>query len=449
MMMKRKPNGAVITQVCPGSLGEELGLSCGDRLLAINSVTLQDLIDYTYLQAEEEIELLVQKADGEIWEIEVEKDEEESLGLNFDEPVFDGIIPCNNRCLFCFVDQMPAGQRSTLYVKDDDYRLSFLQGSYITLTNLQPLDWERIQKLRISPLYISVHATDPTVRKELLRHKKAGHILQQLEQLKTIGTRCHTQAVLCPGINDGLILDRTMKDLFALWPTVLSLAVVPVGLTSHRTGLPSISRFSTLNAKSVLDQIHSWQSYCLTETGTRWVWASDEFYLQAEMTLPPYESYEGFEQLENGVGLWRLFEKEFTDALERWNVHLSKAGGSYGVVTGIDAAGLWVELSDKLIQVAPGLKVDIYPIKNQFFGPEVTVTGLVVGRDIVDALRRDKPPLEQIIIIPRVMLRHGESVFLDGMTLKQLEAVSGYHFIVAEVDGESIIKLLCQYEEEN
>ena len=447
--MKRKPNGAVITQVCSGSLGEELGLSCGDRLLAINSVPLQDLIDYTYLQAEDEIELLVQKADGEVWEIQVEKDEDEGLGLNFDEPVFDGIISCNNRCLFCFVDQMPMGQRSTLYVKDDDYRLSFLQGSYITLTNLLPPDWERIKKLRISPLYVSVHATDPTVRRGLLGHKKAGDILRHLEKLKSIGVSCHTQAVLCPGINDGPILNRTMKDLFALWPTVLSLAVVPVGLTSHRTGLPAINRFSALKARSVVEQVHSWQSHCLTEAGTRWVWAADEFYLQAEMTLPPYESYEGFEQLENGVGLWRLFEKEFIDAMELWSGELSKASGLFGVVTGVDAVGLWVELRDKLMQVAPGLKLGIYSIQNQFFGPEVTVTGLVTGSDIIEALQREKPPLEQSIIIPKVMLRHGESVFLDGMTIEQLEAISGYHFIVVEVDGESIVKLLCRSEEED
>lgn len=442
--MKRGQSGAVIYRVQPDGLGAQMGLSPGDRILKVNGEPLKDLIDYSMLLAEEEIFLEVEGVDGHIRELSVLKEEDQGLGLEFEEAVFDGITPCANRCVFCFVDQMPPGQRSTLYVKDDDYRLSFLQGSYITLTNLKPRDWARIERLRLSPLYISVHATRPEVRRALLGQARAGQIIADLQRLGDHGIFCHTQAVLSPGINDGSVLQETLEDLFKLWPIVQTLAVVPVGLTASRAGLPALRRFTQNEARRVIEMVEKWQRRCLDKADTRWVWATDEFYLQAGLPLPSYKTYEGFEQLDNGVGLWRLLEREIEESAKAHKRRLKKANGSYGIITGRDAQEFWETIRLKLKPLAPGLHLDIYPVENRFFGAEVTVAGLVTGRDIIDMLQNIVIPAEQRLLVPKVMVRHGEDVFLDGITLAQLSAAADRRVTVVPVDGEAIVDIFCQ-----
>ncbi|HOQ23834.1 MAG TPA: DUF512 domain-containing protein [Bacillota bacterium] len=442
------PKGAVIRRVARDSIGAELGLCPGDRIIKINGRAICDLIDYTMLQAGEDLQLVVERTDGECWEISVEKDEDEGLGLEFEEAVFDGIRPCANRCVFCFVDQMPKGQRPTLYIKDDDYRLSFLQGSYITLTNLRPADWQRIERLRLSPLYVSVHATDPAVRQRLLGQPRASRIMDDLRRLQKMGILLHTQAVLCPGINDGPVLEQTLQDLSALWPTVQSLAVVPVGLTAHREGLASLRRFTKDEARCVVEMVHRWQDRCRQSFGTHWVWPTDEFYLQAGLELPEATVYEDYLQLENGVGLWRLFHDEVFAAMAKNKGALAKACGFVGVVTGESAVGLWEEFRAALQTLAPGLKLTVYPVKNGFFGPDVTVTGLVVGSDILATLQQARPLQVQKLLLPSVMLRYGESVFLDGTSVADLSTALSLPIEVVPFDGEALIEALCVAKEE-
>lgn len=447
--MKRHRTGAIIHHVEPGGIGAELGLAPGDRILRINGCPLNDLIDYSMLVSDELVELQIQRSDGEIWEIDVEKEEDEGLGLDFEDAVFDGITPCGNRCVFCFVDQMPKGQRPSLYVKDDDYRLSFLQGSYITLTNLRAKDWERLERLRLSPLYISVHATTPAVRQFLLGQKRAGEILDDLKRLSDMGIRCHTQAVLCPGVNDGAILEATLRDLFNLWPSVQSLAIVPVGLTKCRDGLSPLRRFTQEEAEKVIQTVEAWQEHCAKLANTRWVWATDEFYIQAGRALPDYETYEEFEQLENGVGLWRLLEREIFDAVQTQKDQLHQAVGSFGIVTGKDAAVFWEKIRSTLLTFAPQLKLKIYPVINNFFGTEVSVAGLVTGADIIASLSQIVVPEEEILLVPQVMIRRGETVFLDGVTIVELENAVGRRVKVVEVDGESFVGAICTSPKED
>lgn len=448
--MTNKHPSAEVFQVLPGSLAEEVGLAPGDRIMRINGRTLRDLIDYHLAEASNRLILEVAKADGEFREIDLENEEGWGLGVVFNSAVFDGIRVCRNKCLFCFVDQMPPGMRPSLYLKDDDYRLSFLQGSYITLSNLSAEDWQRIKRERLSPLYISVHATQPEVRERLFGAEKAREIMSHLEQLASWGIKMHTQAVIVPGINDGAVLEKTISDLGGLWPSVLSLAVVPVGLTRHRAGLPELKRFSPTEARAVLELVHRKQREFLSEFGTRLVFPADEFLIQAGAEFPPLAEYEDLWQLENGVGLWALFKEEFTEELER-TVPPSgrRRPGEYLVVTGIDAAALWKELKEKLVVKYPEIKLAIKPVPNFFFGREVTVTGLLTGRDIVSALRNNDLRPEQIVLLPRVMLRRGEDVFLDGMTVGELEEILGVPVKVVEVSGKAAARTILGLEEKN
>lgn len=443
-MNLRASSGAVIHRVDPMGIGYRSGLAAGDRLLTINGQAITDLIDYSWQTAEKRLRIQVAKADGATVEIHIRKDEYQGLGIDFEEAVFDRITPCANRCVFCFVDQMTSGQRPSLYIKDDDYRLSFLQGSYITLTNLRPADWERIRRLRLSPLYVSVHATDPAVREYLLGSPKASRILEELRRLGEMGIQCHTQAVICPGINDGAVLEQTIRDLSALWPTVASLAVVPVGLTSHRDGLPALRKFHPDEARQVISLIEEVQSTFLDSMGTRWIWPADEFYLQAGVEIPDYDTYEDYEQLENGVGLWRLMKDEVMEAIDAHSEALAQMEGRWGIVTGLDAAGLWRSLSVILRDKAPQIQIEVYPVANRFFGPEVTVAGLVVGGDILEMLKKEQPDPDTQLLIPSSMLRRGEDCFLDGMSLSELQNGSGFRINAVEVSGEAFIEALCR-----
>lgn len=415
--------GMIIQEVTPGSIGEELDLKPGDRLLSINGKRIEDLIDYKFQITEEFIEIRVQKDDGSSKIYQVDKEYDEDLGLSFQGMTYDGIKQCRNRCLFCFIDQMPPGMRESLYVKDDDYRHSFLAGNFVSLTNLDQEELDRIVSLRLSPLYVSVHTTEPDLRKALMRNKKAGNIFQQLRFLAGQGIIIHAQIVLCPGINDGEKLERTIQDLSDLWPQVQSVAVVPVGLTKHRTGLPRLRVATKEEALEILDKIQTHQGKYLATLGSRFVFPSDEFYLLAGISLPPGESYEDYPQLENGVGIVRLFLDEyesFRNTLKKR--HPYRLSEDFFVGTGKSSAGFLEEIAKDLNNLTGSNRVKIVPIENRFFGPDVTVTGLLTGKDLIDGLKPFLPAKEKesTVLISEVMF-NAEGMTLDNLTVREIE----------------------------
>ncbi len=400
-----------ISRVAAGSIAAELGLVPGDALLAVNGEQVKDIIDLSFALADEYVELLVARQNGEEELFAVEKEYDQDLGLEFASAVFDKMRQCANKCVFCFVDQMPPGMRDSLYIKDDDYRLSFLYGNFITLTNLGPRDLARIRRLHLSPLYVSVHATDGDLRASLLGNPRAKDIMDRLRALTTSGIELHTQVVLCPGLNDGQVLERTIADLYALAPGVLSLAIVPVGLTRHRQNCQPLRCFTPDEAAKVIDAVAAWQRRCRAENGTGFVYLADEFYLACGRPVPAYEDYDGFPQLENGVGIVRSFLAEWAGTAVPATGY--PAARRIDVVCGQSAAAVLASLLDTF--AIPNLKTRLIPVVNRFFGPDVTVTGLLTGADIIAALQADGDGRDGVII-PGVALRKGENVFLDGLT---------------------------------
>ncbi|MHC1746114.1 MAG: DUF512 domain-containing protein [Negativicutes bacterium] len=405
----------IITGTAPNSIAQEVGLTCGDKLLAVNDQPISDLIDLSFALAEENVTLLIEKADGEQELIEIEKEYDEDLGIEFDSAVFDGVRRCANRCVFCFVDQMPPGMRESLYVKDDDYRLSFLYGNFVTLTNMNHEDLARINRLHLSPLYISVHTTDGGLRAKMLNNPQAGNIMAQLNALAESGIEMHTQVVLCPGLNDGAALEKTFQDLYALYPQVLSMAIVPVGLTKHRSQCPSLCGFTPEQAAHIIHTVQMWQSKCRREMGQTFVYLADEFYLAADMPIPEYDFYDEFPQLENGIGIVRCFLTEWEEfqpvltssQTEEW----------IDVVCGVSIAKILDPLLSSLS--IPNRNIRLVPVDNTFFGSGVTVTGLLTGQDICKALRK-LSGRRTGIILPGVALRKGESIFLDDTTSESI-----------------------------
>jgi len=413
---KKHKSIGIISRVYPGSIASELGLVPGDRLLKVNGQPVQDIIDLSFALADETVELVIERSSGRIETFEIEKDYDENLGIEFESAVFDNVRRCANNCIFCFVDQMPPGMRESLYVKDDDYRLSFLYGNFITLTNFGPADLKRVRHLHLSPLYVSVHTTDSQLRAKMLGNPRAGKILEQLRELIAADIELHTQVVLCPNINDGEFLNKTIADLYALGPQVLSVAVVPVGLTRFREGRFPLTGFSPAGAAEVIGLVDKWQKRCRAERGTSFVYLADEFYLAAGVEIPAYEFYDDFPQLENGVGLVRSF-------LAEWESRpVSSAGYAepkyIDVVCGVSAAKILHPLFDKLS--IPNLHIRLVPVENKFFGSTVTVTGLLTGQDILATLR-SLPGPRTGIIIPGVALRKGETVFLDDIHPEDIE----------------------------
>ncbi|WP_407650040.1 DUF512 domain-containing protein [Desulfofundulus luciae] len=429
--------GLVIERVAPGSIAAELGMEPGDRLVAVNGLPVEDILDYRFLTCEEELTLTLIKANGEEWLYDVEKDYDDDLGVDFAGGGLEPIRRCQNRCLFCFVDQMPRGLRPTLYIKDDDYRLSFTQGNFITLTNLRERDLERIIRLRLSPLYISVHTTSPALREKMLGHPRAGKIMEQLHRLARGGIEMHTQVVLCPGINDGVELERTVRDLVNLWPAVRSVAIVPVGLTRYREGLFPLRPFTREEAARVVEQVQTWQDHCLERCAHAVVFAGDEFYLLAERKVPPALRYDDFPQTENGVGLVRLFLDEW-EKISRSLPRALPSPRRVTVATGVLAEGVLAPVAARLNEIN-NLAVELAVIPNRLFGPQVTVAGLVSGKDIVAALQCRNPG--QTLILPAVMLRRPEQVFLDGMTVPELSSRLDRPVIV--VDGPAELVEAC------
>jgi len=433
-VVMRVPNPLVIS-VEPGTLAAELGLQEGDQIVRVNGREIRDLIQFQLEWAGEEVVLEVQKSSGEVEAFEIEKDYDEPLGVAFDRAVFDGIRVCQNKCQFCFVDQMPLNMRPTLYVKDDDYRLSFLQGSFVTLTNLKEKDLQRIKAEHLSPLYVSVHTTDAKLRQELLKNPQAGRILEVMSDLAAAGIEFHTQVVLCPGLNDGPYLEKTVQDLSQL-PGVLSLAIVPVGLTSYREKLPQLQTFERENARQVVRWVHTRQDQFRQERGTAFLWVSDEFYLQAGEALPPYEAYEDFPQLENGVGMVRLFWEEFEQSDLPQKIAPAR---EYIVATGVSGRFAMEPVIEKLNKI-PGLSLTLRVIENTFFGPSVTVTGLLTGSCLLEGLQGLAEG--STVIIPRVLLEKQEGKFLDNLTPQQVAEKLKINFLAAPMEGQGLLDVL-------
>ena len=417
----RLPQPAVVAGVEPGSIGEELGFQPGDCLLSINGVRPRDLIDLQVLCSEEELVLEVEDPGGSHHVVELEKDADEGLGLAFTEALFDGLRQCNNHCPFCFIDQQPPGRRSSLYLKDDDYRLSFLYGSYLTLTNLTPADWQRIEAQRLSPLYVSVHATDPELRSRLLVNPRAAQLVDQLGWFAERRLQIHAQVVVCPGFNDGSALVRTLSDLAehgrGPWPAVLSTAVVPVGLTRFRPAGDALRPVTPSDAAAVIDAVEPLQGRFQRELSSRFAWLADEWYLIAGRPLPPRANYEDLPQRENGVGSIRAFLEE----LERATASLPASIPTprrLSWVVGRLVAGALQPVVDRLNAVQ-GLELVLHGLPSPYWGQEQVVTGLLTGSDLLEGLAgRD---LGEELLLPQVMLREGSPVFLDDCTLGELQ----------------------------
>ncbi len=430
-----------IASVKPGSPADRAGVRAGEYLLAIDDQHLQDIIDLSFAAAEPVVVLTLGQEDGAERQVTVEKEIDEELGLVFDSAVFDKIRSCANRCLFCFVDQMAPGLRESLYVKDDDYRLSFLYGNFITLTNFTDYDLQRVVGMNLSPLYVSVHTTNPALRVKMLNHAGAGNIVDRLKTLTQAGIAIHTQIVLCPGLNDGEELAKTYADLLALAPQVLSMAIVPVGLTKFRDGLHPLRTFTPQEAAAIIDQVFAWQEACRKKLGKGFVYLGDEFYLRAGRPIPPEAEYDGFPQLENGIGLVRSF-------LMDWQA--APAGGErngdrppIAVLAGVSAATVLSPLVEAAAR--PGREQVVWPVTNRFFGELITVTGLLTGRDIIDTVKLHKENGEMGLILPGLALRNGTQLFLDGLSVEDVERETGCPVRVA-YSARELKRLLSEWE---
>ena len=422
---------AKIIAVQKGGIGEELGMEIGDELLGFNGEQIVDVLDYAFYDSQEEFTLNLRTKQGEKVDIDIEKEEDESLGLELDESVQLEPMRCKNKCLFCFVDQLPKGMRDTLYVKDDDYRLSFVSGNYVTLSNIGQKELDRIAKLRLSPLYISVHAFDREIKTKLVSNPESAKVFDKMDFLANHGITMHTQIVLCKNLNDGKVLDKTLEELYKRYPSVKTVAVIPVGLTGHRQKLYPLESFGKEDAVKVIAQVEDFNK----KAGGEFCWCSDEFYIKAEKQLPPYESYGDFDQIENGVGLCAEFKEEFLSALDE--VGGSKAELNIASVTGQSFKDILKSLCEKLKDKYPNVNLRVKDIYNDFFGRSITVAGLITAGDIIKQFK-DAP---EYTIIPSNMLREFTDTFLDGITVSELEKALGTHIVVSH-GGEDYVKII-------
>ena len=420
-----------IANILPGSIADERGLKAGDVIEAVNGSPVCDVIDYRFLISDEHVLVRYHRNAGGTGTITIDKDPDEGLGLEF-SPF--RITRCRNRCIFCFVDQMPSQCRKSLYIKDDDYRASFLYGNYITLGALSEADWERILRQRLSPLYISVHTTDHKLRTFMLGNKNAQDIIKNMKRLAAGGIRMHTQIVLCPGVNDGAHLERTIEDIARLVPAVLSIAVVPVGLTSHRKGLFPLRQFTRHEARSVIDDMQTVQRRFKRQFGTRLVFASDEFYVKAGQAVPPASFYEDFPQRENGVGMVAEFLREVRRTRLPKRVKPIRAT----LITGVSFKNILHDALTTLRDVQ-GVHIRQVTVKNEFFGHSVTVAGLLAGQDILRTLKGKR--LGDVVIIPANALKEDEDLFIDGMSLSEMSHKLSIQLVKAE-GFQDVVKIV-------
>lgn len=433
MVKKRKEH--LIKDVKTGSIAEELNIEPGDVLLEIDGEVPEDVFDYHYMVNSDYLVMVIRKPDGEEWELEIEKDYDEDLGLEFEQGLMDEYRSCTNKCIFCFIDQMPKGMRDTLYFKDDDSRLSFLQGNYITLTNMKDKDIDRIIKFHLCPINISVQTTNPELRCMMLHNRFAGDALQKIDRLAEACIEMNGQIVLCKGVNDGDELKRSIEDLMKYLPHMRSVSVVPAGLTKYREGLYPLEIFTKEDAEATIDLIESYQQECFEKYGLHFIHASDEWYILAERDFPEEERYDGYIQLENGVGMMRLLREEFEEALN--NEEADEIPRELSIVTGRLAYAEIKALADKVMDKFKNTKIHVYDIRNDFFGETITVSGLLTGQDILAQLR-DKQ-LGERLLLPANVLRAGEDVFLDDMTLGQLADELNINVQVPKNTGESLL----------
>ena len=434
----RKTGKHIVSKVLPGSIAEELEIEPGDELVSVSGKEIEDILDYHYLMNDEYVELLIRKPNGEEWELEIEKDVDEDLGIDFGKGLMDEYHSCHNKCIFCFIDQMPKGMRDTLYFKDDDSRLSFLQGNYVTLTNMSDHDIDRIVYYHMEPMNISFQTMNPDLRCKMLHNRFAGEALKKVDRFYEAGIHMNGQIVLCKGVNDGAELDFSIRELIKYLPYLQSVSVVPVGLSKYRDGLFPLEPFEKEDAKKVLDLIHGWQKKAYQEYGIHFVHASDEWYILAEQPFPPAEQYDGYLQLENGVGMMRLLLDEVKEEIENRTGDDRKH--TVSLATGLLAAPVIQRIADQLCEKYPNVTIHIYPIVNEFFGEKITVSGLLTGQDLKKQLTGKE--LGKQLLLPCNILRTGYDVFLDDVTVGELEKSLQVNINIVKSSGRALIEAL-------
>ena len=437
----------LIERVEEGSIAFEMGVSPGDVLVSINGEPVEDVFDYRFAAMSDEVTIVIRKPDGDEWELEIEKDETEDLGMVFSSGLMDEYRSCRNKCIFCFIDQMPKGMRPTLYFKDDDSRLSFLQGNYITLTNMSDHDLDRIIRYRLSPINISVHTTDPSLRCMMLNNRFAGKALEKIKKLYDAGITMNGQIVLCKGVNDGENLKKTLNDLLEYAPLMQSVSVVPVGITKYREGLYPLEKLEYEDAVSALSIIEEISKKAYKKHGIHFAHASDEIYILAKRDIPPAEEYDDYPQLENGVGMLRLMTDEYESAYRKVCDKISSGAVvpadhvlSFSIVTGMLAKPYIEKLTEKICSLFPNVTYDIYAVRNDFFGENITVAGLVTGGDIISQLKGKH--LGKYLLIPECMMKKDERIFLDNVTVSDLEGALQVMVHIVKSNGLDLVDLI-------
>ncbi len=432
-----------IKEVLPRSRAEKCGIASGDVLVSLNGKEINDVLDYRFYLADREVKLAL-KRNGEEYTAEIKKGEYDDIGLEFDTPLMDKKHHCENKCIFCFIDQLPKGLRDTLYFKDDDSRLSFLHGNYITMTNLSRHDIDRIKEMHISPVNVSVHTTNPELRVKMMKNKHAGEVLSYLGELAEAGITLRGQLVLCKGINDGDELTRSMRDLEKLYPQLDSVSVVTAGITGYREGLYNLESFTKEDCRELIRQVEAFADECEAKHGERIFYCADEIYVKAELPLPAYDTYGEFRQIENGVGMLSSFEYEFDCALDLLDGNECPEVRTVSVATGEASYEFICALAEKLTARYPNLKINVYPIKNNFFGGEITVTGLITGVDLADQLAGDD--LGSELLLSRTMLRAEGDMFLCNTTPDELSEKLGVKITFTDNDGGCFLDALLGIE---
>ena len=428
-----------IKAIEPGSIAEELELEIGDKLIAINGEPVVDIIDYMFLTNDEAIEVEIEKSNGEHWILEIDKEYDETLGIEFENPSIDEAKRCSNNCLFCFIDQLPKGMRDSLYFKDDDSRLSFLQGNFVTLTNLKDHDIDRIIRYRISPINVSVHTTNPELRIKMLGNRFADNILERIKKLTEGGITINAQIVLCPGYNDGIELKRTLDDLMTFFPHIHSVAIVPIGLTEHRSNLPEMKGFDEHSASQTIKDVHEFQNKALSKLKTRFAFLADEFYILSNQAFPSNEAYEAYIQHEDGIGMIRKLMTEIEHELKQpMKGNINKR--NIALITGVAAAPFLRHIADQIEAVFSEIKIEIIKIDNHFFGEKITVAGLITGSDIMNQTPKLVNPNQlDAILLPEAMFRAQDDVLLDDITLEELNRFFGKPVLRVQNSGENLL----------